>query len=120
MAEVMKNQPSDLNLVITPSTLTSLINAEDGHSSTIGTTSSKSEVPTYDNLSRQICRSWFKNKYIGSGKPCTDVNCKRKHEIVEKNPERLYKDYAFKGLTGAQRKKIIQQISDQINSNSQP
>jgi len=64
------------------------------------------------NLARQICRNWLKHHYLGLGKPCNDSSCKRKHEIIEKNPERLYKDYSFKGLTPKQRKVIINAVKD--------
>jgi len=70
---------------------------------------------SFDGVPKQICRAWFKNKYLRSGAAaCVDPLCRRKHEITEKNPERLYKDYAFKGLSAVQRKRIMEEIRSEM------
>ena len=34
-----------------------------------------------DNINRQICRIWLKNKYLGSDIACNEKACMRKHSI---------------------------------------
>eukprot|EP01038_Epipyxis_sp_PR26KG_P009437 gene9437-12717_t len=65
-------------------------------------------------LSKQLCRSWLKKEYLQIGQGCNNLSCGRKHIITEKNPERLYKDYSFKGLSSKQRSQIL----DKLRSNS--
>jgi hypothetical protein len=62
------------------------------------------------NVAKQICRTWLKHKYLGVGKPCLVTMCPRKHDIDFANPERLYSDYSFKGLSLVQRKKILKSL----------
>jgi hypothetical protein len=68
-----------------------------------------------ERCAKQICRQWLKHEYLDLGEKC-DGSCGRLH-IVVGNPERLYKDFAFKGLTTAQRKTIIGKVKVQIASN---
>lgn len=56
--------------------------------------------------SRQICRTWLKNHFLGLGTPCNKNPCPRQHEVVG-NPDRLYSDYSFKGLPPRHQKAIL-------------
>ncbi len=62
-----------------------------------------------ERCAKQICRHWLKYEYLGLGEPC-DGHCGRLHTVTG-NPERLYKDFSFKGLNPVQRKTIIQRLT---------
>lgn len=62
-----------------------------------------------ERCARQLCRAWLKNHYLSLGQPCTEQPCSRMHKITCR-PEKLYKDYSFKGLNNNQKKAIIDKV----------
>lgn len=63
-----------------------------------------------ERCAKQICRLWLKYEYLNIGEKCNG-NCGRLHVVIG-NPERLYKDFAFKGLNPHQRKLIITKLKN--------
>jgi hypothetical protein len=69
-----------------------------------------------ERCAKQICRKWLKFTYLKSNQPC-DESCGRLHE-VPKNPQKLYKDYSFRGLPPKQQKKILSNIKISTTENT--
>lgn len=61
-----------------------------------------------ERCAKQICRKWLKHEYLKTDQAC-DGTCGRIHEVPD-NPQKLYKDYSFKGLPPKQQKRILAAI----------
>lgn len=61
-----------------------------------------------ERCAKQICRKWLKHEYLKTDQAC-DGTCGRIHEAPD-NPQKLYKDYSFKGLPPKQQKRILAAI----------
>jgi hypothetical protein len=61
-----------------------------------------------ERCAKQICRKWLKHEYLKTDQAC-DGSCGRIHEAPD-NPQKLYKDYSFKGLPAKQQKRILAAI----------
>lgn len=62
-----------------------------------------------ERCAKQICRKWLKHEYLKTDQAC-DGSCGRIHEVPD-NPQKLYKDYSFKGLPPKQQKRILAAIT---------
>lgn len=71
---------------------------------------SKPERNMVEVCGKQICRAWLKHTYLDIGKQCQNKNCLRMHDIVVTNPESLYNDFSFKGLSIHHRKHILEKL----------
>lgn len=85
----------------------SVVESEDHNNS--HHTSEKRLLSLEERCARQLCRAWLKHHYLGLGQPCSEDPCPRMHKITCK-PEKLYKDYSFKGLNPNQKKTIIEKV----------
>lgn len=61
-----------------------------------------------EKMAKQVCRQWLKNHFLGSGEAC-DSSCGRAHSTPA-NPNLLYKDYSFKGLSKDMRTRIMAKL----------
>jgi hypothetical protein len=71
----------------------------------------KGRLSLEERCAKQICRAWLKNHFLSLGQVCHG-ECGRLHEIVG-NPERLYKDFSFKGLNPKHQKLILNKVKEQ-------
>lgn len=71
--------------------------------------SSYQKLSLEERCAKQVCRKWLKSEFLETGQIC-DETCGRLHEIPE-NPQKLYKDFSFKGLPPKQQKKILANIN---------
>ena len=66
------------------------------------------EVNPSSNLSKQLCRSWLKYRYLNLGQGCIDVNCERSHSIDEMHVGTLYKvSFTMPSLHGVRIFKLL-------------
>lgn len=61
-----------------------------------------------EKMGKQVCRQWLKHHFLGSGEAC-DSSCGRAH-ATPTNPNLLYKDYSFKGLSKDMRTRIMAKL----------
>lgn len=72
-----------------------------------------------DRMQQQLCKQWLKHNFLQLGANCSDSNCYRKHEIdtaTINNPERIYRDFAFRGLSKKQRTTILSKLNIDPNA----